>query len=237
MGPIRANPLRALDWRWVLGALLLWGGLASLVTGVAGRAEREHMQALLNYGLQSSSQLRLESLARQVDRRRHQVRLLAKLPPVFGLARASRNQGFDALEQISQEAWQRRLESIFSAFASTTPNVLQVSLIGVADGGRELARIVQRGGRVQVLDPSQLQRRGDSAYFREAVRLRNNEVFVSDIEQEPGSAEQQSSAMLTMRVAAPVIGDDGALFAIVRWRPRRRYPCRPRPTISRTSMT
>ncbi|WP_369959003.1 PAS domain-containing protein [Pseudomonas benzenivorans] len=215
MGPIRANPLRALDWRWVFGALLLWGGLVSLVTGVAGRAEREHMLALLNYGLQSSSQLRLESLARQVDRRRHQVRLLAKLPPVFGLARASRNQGFDALEQISQEAWQRRLESIFSAFATTTPNVLQVSLIGVADGGRELARIVQRGGRVQVLDPSQLQRRGDSTYFREAVRLRNNEVFVSDIEQEPGSAEQQSSAVLTMRVAAPVIGDDGALFAIV----------------------
>ncbi|MBS7689941.1 hypothetical protein I0E98_03215 [Pseudomonas lalucatii] len=78
MRPLRANFQRALDWRLMLAALLLWGGLAAIVTELAGGAAREHALSQVDNELHTQSQLRLESLARQVDRRRQQVRLLAK---------------------------------------------------------------------------------------------------------------------------------------------------------------
>ncbi|QLC74357.1 PAS domain S-box protein [Pseudomonas sp. LPB0260] len=215
MRATRAKLLRNLDWRMALGALLLWALLAAAVAFVAGRSERERALQLLHSELQSLSQLRVESLARQIDRRRQQVRLLARTPPALGMVAASHQQGLDALGQSSYESWQSRLETIFSAFVSTTPDVLQVRLIGVADQGRELIRVVQRKGRVQVQAPNQLQSRGDAAYFREAVRLQDNEVHISAIELSREHGDERSPLVPTMRVATPLFDSAGELFGIV----------------------
>ncbi|WP_439861447.1 PAS domain S-box protein [Pseudomonas sp. MBLB4136] len=215
MRAIRAKLLRNLDWRMALGALLLWALLAAAVAFVAGRSERERALQLLHSELQSLSQLRVESLARQIDRRRQQVRLLARTPPALGMVATSHQQGYDALGRSSYESWQSRLETIFSAFVSTTPDVLQVRLIGVAEQGRELIRVIQRKGRVQVLAPSQLQPRGDAAYFREGVRLQDNEVHVSDIVLSREHGDERSPLVPTMRVVTPLFDDAGELFGIV----------------------
>ncbi|UTW08566.1 PAS domain S-box protein [Pseudomonas benzenivorans] len=215
MRPTPAKLLRSLDWRLALGALLLWALLAVAVAFIAGRSERQHALMLMHSELQSLSRLRVESLARQIDRRRQQVRLLARTPPALGMVRASSNRGLDPEGESTVELWQGRLETIFSAFASTTPDVLQVRLLDVADRGRELIRVIQRKGRVEVLAPPMLQRRGDAAYFRETLRLRDNEVYVSDIELSREYGDRQSPLVPTMRVATPVFAADGKPFAIV----------------------
>ena len=89
-----------------------------------------------------------------LDKLRRDALFLSDTPPVSGIIRATENGGIDPRESDTREVWERRLQEIFSAFASANPDYYRIRYIGVADGGRELVRVDMRDGKAKVIPPA-----------------------------------------------------------------------------------
>jgi|GEM_PF-1245353 len=144
------------------------------------------------------------------------VRFLSSLPPIEGIGRALAGGGIDPQDGTTLAVWKARLESIARAYLLANDSVFQVRLIGVADGGRELVRVVQsRDGVVTVVDDDGLQRKGDRPYFLNAIDQPEDAVYVSpiDLNVEGGVIEQPPRP--TIRTAMPVRHASGDVFGVV----------------------
>ncbi|MDP1901014.1 MAG: PAS domain S-box protein [Rubrivivax sp.] len=143
------------------------------------------------------------------------AQFLAHTPPVQGIIRASRNRGFDAQEANTMATWHRRLDGIFSAFATARPSHFQLRFVGVADQGRELVRVALRDGRAVALAPEQMEQTRGSDFFQATRTLKEGEVHLSEI----GLRQEQGKILVphvrTVRAATPVFAPDGELFGMV----------------------
>jgi PAS domain S-box-containing protein len=127
------------------------------------------------------------------------------------LADAARPQGFSLAQ------WRDRLAARFVAELAVKPNYSQFRIIGIADGGREILRVERTGPArtIRVIPQDELQQRGDSDYFKRAIRLAPNEVDVSPIElnQEHGVVELPHVPVI--RTAAAIHAPNGEPFGVV----------------------
>ncbi len=188
--------------------------LALLVTNTYVQAlKAERQQARL--ALQGA----VDSLARTAEgkyaERRRSVLFLANTPPVKGLVRALQNGGLDVLESSTTALWQRRMEQIFSAYLAATPEAFRVRFIGVADEGREIVRVERRDNLVVVAPPSGLQRMGDTVDMKEALRLSDGMVFVSDVSLNREHGQIDLPQRPTIRYATPVFDARGRVFGAI----------------------
>ena len=180
-----------------------------------------HVQHLRNQHSQAELALlsAVDSVARTAEskyaERRRSVLFLANTPPVKGLVRALQSAGVDAQESSTSALWQRRLEQIFTAYLTATPEAYQVRFIGVADDGMELVRAERNDNRVVVVPPERLQRKGDAVYVREALRLPQGQVFVSDISLNREHGRVDWPHRPTIRYATPVHDDQGRVFGAI----------------------
>ncbi|HMB90485.1 MAG TPA: ATP-binding protein [Rhodothermales bacterium] len=177
-----------------------------------------------------SSTVRLEHTAETVEVRffasleaiSKDVWFLAETPPVEGLMRArngpliSRSEGrLDRLTNHSEAEWLDQLAGIFAVFLENRPSYLQIRLIGLADGGREILRMEAQGDSTVFRTPrSALQQKGTQSYFTEAVNLPEGQVYLSpiDLHREEGEV---ASGIPTLRVASPVHDSRGQPFGIL----------------------
>jgi PAS domain S-box-containing protein len=146
---------------------------------------------------------------------RQDVLFLSNIPPVSGIVRASLNHGYDARYNNTDKVWKERLQQIFSAFLSTRPDYYRIRYIGIADGGRELVRIDNRGGKVELTPPDRLQAKGDRDYFKATLGLRKGQVYFSEfnLNQDWGVIEQPYRP--TLHATTPVFTPSGELFGMV----------------------
>jgi len=109
----------------------------------------------------------------------------------------------------------RRVESLFSAFASLHPEYRQIRLIGIADGGRELVRVDRLDGQLVTTPRESMQPKGGSDYFQAALLLNADEVYLSEINlnREHGLVEVPHLRM--MRAATPLFDPEGALSGVL----------------------
>jgi PAS domain S-box-containing protein len=161
----------------------------------------------------------VDSVARNAgskyEERRRSVLFLVNTPPIGGLVRALQNGGVDAQESSTTALWQRRLEQIFTAYLTATPEAYQVRFIGAANEGQELLRVERRDDRVVVVPPERLQRKGHTAYVREALRLPPGGVFVSDINLNREYDQIDLPHRPTIRYATPVHDARGRVFGAI----------------------
>lgn len=149
----------------------------------------------------------------QATRTLHQdVLFLSDIPPVSGMMRAALNHGYDARDGDTSARWAARLNGIFSAFSTAHPDYYQIRYIGVADGGRELGRIDNRNGRVEIMPPARLMTRGDQDYFKAALALHQGQVWLSEfiLSQDSGGPPVR-----TLRAVTPVFAASGKIFGMV----------------------
>jgi PAS domain S-box-containing protein len=125
--------------------------------------------------------------------------------------------GIDPVDGLSEKTWRDRIAERLLAELEAKPAYAQFRVIGIADGGREIARADRSGpgGAVRLAPDAQLQRKGDRPYFRDTISLQANEINVSalDLNQENGVIE--TPHVPTIRVATPLPGSDGRLFGII----------------------
>ena len=79
----------------------------------------------------------------------------------------------------------------------------QIRIIGVADGGRELVRVVRSGpgGAIRIVPDAELMQVGERDYFKRAVGQPKYSVYASPIElQESGNADRAASPVLHVTV-------------------------------------
>ncbi|MFT5358044.1 MAG: signal transduction histidine kinase [Polyangiales bacterium] len=146
------------------------------------------------------------------------TRLLQRLPPISGLARAHHNNGVDPLDDSTYAQWCDRLAVIFGEMLRSHVNYLQVRYIGVADGGRELVRVDRSPGELEMrrVSGEALQEKESESYFRAVLALSRDDVSISPIDLNREHGVIASPHVPVFRVAAPVVDPvGGELFGFV----------------------
>jgi len=113
--------------------------------------------------------------------------------------------------------WRRRLGQRLAAELAGRPEYLQLRVIGIDDGGRELVRADRSGpgGTIRVVPDAELQRKGDRDYFKKAIALPANDVFVSSVDLSRTHGVIETPPVPIFRTAAPITAPDGRPFGIV----------------------
>ena len=134
-----------------------------------------------------------------------------------GMVLAHFNGGIDPVDHVSEAAWRERLQTRLAADLVAKPAYSQFRFIGIDDGQREVIRVDRSGpnGAVRVVPKAELQQEGDQPYFRDTIKLRANEIYVSPIELNEEYGVVETPHVPTLRVAAPVFAPDGKPFGIV----------------------
>lgn len=141
---------------------------------------------------------------------------LASLPTVDGIGRALASGGNDPLVGTSLEVLRRLLEQIGSAYTVSHPEIFQIRLIGLADNGRELVRIIRDAeGKVSVAVDGDLQSKADRLYFTEALRMPEGAVYFSPIDLNIEHGQIERPLRPTLRAALSVRNARGEVFGVV----------------------
>lgn len=153
-----------------------------------------------------------ESRLRQaVDTLRNDAIILSRLPAVADFQRA-----LPGNDDASIKLARQRLEDVFVAFAEAKSDYFQLRFIGIDDHGRELVRIeLGDHGRAIVIPPQELQAKGERDYFRETLKLKQGEVYLSrfDLNEEHGSVGIPVTP--TLRAATPLFAADGRISGMI----------------------
>lgn len=146
---------------------------------------------------------------------RQDALFLASLPPVSGMVRAGTNSGIDPRDKSSYAQWESRLQEILEAFMRAHPEYDQVSYIGAAGEGRELARVENRDGHVVVAPQDALQARGGADYFKAGLTLTAGRVYLSELAADPEQGNTPGSRRLVLRAATTVFDASGRVFGMM----------------------
>jgi signal transduction histidine kinase len=153
--------------------------------------------------------VRAQGVARFFDQLAAELLYLADAPALEEL-RLARQRG-DAGRVRAATA---RLERDYATLAAAYPHIYQIRYLG-ADG-REMVRVDKKEGEVLVIPAPRLQDKSDRYYFRDAMRRRPGELYVSplDLNVEFGRVEQPERPVI--RVATPIgtaaAGNEGILI-------------------------
>jgi hypothetical protein len=197
-----------------LAALLLAGGIVLWIGEVNDRLRETYIserRADLGVALHAEK----ARLTQSVEGLRQDTAFLALTPPVAGMVRASTNKGIDPRDRDTYAAWETRLQETFAAFLRLHPDYLQMSFIDAAGEGRELVRVDNRGGRIDVTPHEALQPRGGEDYFKAGLMLTAGRVHLSRFSlfrEEGKSAEPGRPALLAV---TPVFDANGRVFGMV----------------------
>ena len=144
------------------------------------------------------------------------VTTFANLAAVAGLMRAHLNGGIDPEDHTTEAVWRERLEGRLAAQMSLKP-AYALRLIGVADNHREIVRIDRSGPdeAVRIVPQAELRQVGDAPYFRDAINLPSDQVYVSPVSLNEENGVIETMRVPTMRIAKPVLAPDGKPFGIV----------------------
>ncbi|MDP6626138.1 MAG: HAMP domain-containing protein, partial [Nitrospinota bacterium] len=144
------------------------------------------------------------------------ARFLSNTPPIQGIVRATAGKGIDKIGGSSGEQWRIRLGTIFREFIKSKPGYLQLRFIGVEDMGREIVRVDRIAGKIHEVENSNLQRKGESKYFRETIKLKPVERYISDIELNREHGKVAVPHVPVLRVAIPVYSEiNNKTFGII----------------------
>ena len=109
--------------------------------------------------------------------------------------------------------WQNRVSQKFQALAHRRALYDQIRLID--PDGIELIRVNYYNGDPQPVPPRELQDKSQRYYFREALKLREGEVYLSPLDLNVEGEQIEIPIKPMMRVAAPVFNKSGQKVGVV----------------------
>jgi len=191
-----------LKWKIIigLGALLLF---ALLVMG--GAIYFQGMTLAINELLESTGK-NIEKDATKIElfikSSNDNLMVMTNTPPIQGIIRARDNAGIDSLTGDKAEYWYARMAQIFSAFLRYHPEYFQLRYLD--EKGYELVRADMTGKAVKITPRKELQNTAQYPYFTEAMKLRRNEVYYSEVNLNREHGVIQGTHTPVFRIATPV---------------------------------
>ena len=136
---------------------------------------------------------------------------------VNGIVRTILNGGTHPDDGSTLAQWHDRFAARLRRELTVKPDYLQLSMVGLADGGREIVRVERavRGGEVRVVPASERRQIGERPYFQRTIRLRAEEADISPVELQRVNDAIKMPPVPIIRVATPVFSADGRLFGMV----------------------
>ena len=141
--------------------------------------------------------------------------IVARTPPVPGIIRATRNDDSKTVEAVSVDEWRSRLETIFMSILASRPHYVQMRLIELDEGGRELARINRHENEFEIVRSDLLQDKGEEPYMVAAAELAPGEVYFSPISINRENGVETAERMPVLRAVTPVNDASGKIFGVV----------------------
>lgn len=189
--------------------------LASFIVGtliVNGSSDIVYENALNR--LKYETNIKSLNLVSDIKNLSGDAQYLVGTPPISGIPRAIKNNGIDPLDKSSLAIWQNRLATIFTELIRAKPNYLQIRYIGIANNGKELTRVERKGNLILNIPKKELQQKGDTIYFKNAIKINHGEVYLSDISlnREFGKVSEPHTPVI--RAATPVFVEN-KLFGIL----------------------
>lgn len=132
-----------------------------------------------------------------------------------GMIDAHFNNGTDPVDGLSEKTWRERLVTRMVADVGANRAYAKFRIIG-ADGV-EYLRIDRAGpdGAVRVVPDGVLQSKEDRFFFQEAIKLAEDQIYVSPVDLDVDDGVIRVPHVPTLRVAGPLFGTDHRLFGIV----------------------
>jgi PAS domain S-box-containing protein len=135
---------------------------------------------------------------------------------VNALMRARQAGGADPIDGGSEQAWRQRIATRLAAELEAKPAYAEIRVIGIDDDGREIVRVDRSGpnGAIRIVPDAELGPRSDRPYFKETIKLRPGEIYVSSLNLDRANWTILMPYRPTLRVATPMFTADGKLFGI-----------------------
>jgi PAS domain S-box-containing protein len=136
---------------------------------------------------------------------------------VNALMRARRAGGTDPVDGGSEQVWRERIATRLAAELEAKPTYAEIRVIGVDDGGREIVRVDRSGpnGAIRIVPDAELGPREDRTYFKETIKLRPGEIYVSSLNLDQADWQVIVPHVPTLRVATPISASDGKVLGII----------------------
>ena len=165
--------------------------------------------------IETQSRLLATQLESQTGGARADIVTFRAHAAVRGMIDAHFNNGIDPNGHLSETAWRERLQAYLVANVGANPTYAKFRIID-ADG-REYLRVDRSGptGSVRVVPDNVLQAKDERDFFQDAIKLSEDQVYVSPVDLNVDDGVIQMPYVPTLRVAAPLFGSDHRLFGIV----------------------
>ncbi|MET4390923.1 PAS domain S-box-containing protein [Bradyrhizobium sp. F1.4.3] len=165
--------------------------------------------------IESHSRLLSSQLEAHANGARADIATFRSRASARGMIDAHFNNGVDPVDHLSEKTWRDRLLTRLVADVRANAAYAKFRIIG-ADGV-EYLRVDRLGanGSVRVAPEDALQNKDDRSFFQEAIKLSEDQVYVSPVDLNVDAGVIQMPYVPTLRIAGPLYGSDHRLFGIV----------------------
>ncbi|OGR06311.1 MAG: hypothetical protein A2520_10315 [Deltaproteobacteria bacterium RIFOXYD12_FULL_53_23] len=146
---------------------------------------------------------------------RRDVQFLANVPPVYGIMRAARNNGFDARDGNTRLQWEARLQQILSPFLLANPNYHEAIYIEVAGQNRDILRLTNHDEQVKADTSSRPHSKAEIDDYTATLGLPPGQVHLSDFVLHLDEDRIKHHGFSIIRASVPVFDSEGKVFGLI----------------------
>lgn len=151
----------------------------------------------------------------QISELKNDIISLYNNESISGILRANNNPyKYDAKSNATYEGWIEKFKKTSSIILEQNENYYQIRLIGINNNGKELVKVIKRDGLIYFLKDNELQEKEKRYYFKETVKLKENEIYISNIDLNQEYKTVETPIVPTVRVSVPIYNKD-ELFGVL----------------------
>ena len=151
----------------------------------------------------------------QISELKNDILSLYNNESISGILRANNNPyRYDAKSNATYEGWIEKFKKTSSIILEQNENYYQIRLIGINNNGKELVKVIKRDGLIYFLKDDELQEKEKRYYFEETVKLKENEIYISNVDLNQEYKTVETPIVPTIRVSVPIYNKD-EIFGIL----------------------
>lgn len=146
---------------------------------------------------------------------RRDVQFLAHTPPISGVIRAGKNNGYDRRDGNTLRQWQDRLRQIITPFLQAHPEYYEVAYIAGDANYREIVRVNSHDGHLASPPSDMFQSAAEQDDYAATLRLPHGRVHLSQITLHRHDDPAGLLDSPAIRASVPVFDADGKVFGLM----------------------
>ncbi|MEE9239084.1 MAG: HAMP domain-containing protein, partial [Thermodesulfobacteriota bacterium] len=141
---------------------------------------------------------------------------LSEVPPIQGIIRSRKFEGYDPDENTTEGLWRTRLARIFTVTLESIPEYRKIRFIGKENKAQEIVRVDRTPKGTQVISGRHLQQKDKGEYFSEIQKLKKGEIYLGKFSFNWEVGGITTPHQLMLRIGTPVYdAESGEFFGIV----------------------